>query len=594
MIAERPEPVISKKGGMFLVESTPAQQTHTPEDFSSDVKDIFKAVDEFVKARVIPNMETLEAHDNVLLKQILHECGDQGFFQVEVPEAYGGLDMSKTTATHVGEALAQAGGFAVAFGAHASIGMLPLVYFGSDSLKAKYLEQMAAGKLIGAYCLSEPGSGSDAQAAKTRAVPSQDGLSYTITGTKMWISNGGIADIYTVFCQVITPQGPKFSAFMIERNYPGVSVGKEEHKLGIRLSSTTQLILEDVVVPSENLLGEVGWGAKIAFNILNIGRYKLGSGGVGGCKAVLTSSTKYAKERTSFGQTIGSFGAIQEKLAEMSLQTFAAESVTYRVTGLIDEIADHAKTSSEKLKAIETYRVEASIVKVFATEVLAYCTDQAVQVFGGYGYSEEYPVARAYRDARINRIFEGTNEINRMIIPGELLKMAVKGEIPLMQAAQKLQAEMLEPSFSDDTDDAPLAAETRVTEGLKKAALQVAGLASLKFGTKLNEQQEILMRIADIIISSFACESAVLRSQKIMASGKNANVYIAMTQVLVHDLAEKCAVWGREALSSFTEGDDLRLNLAAMKRLTKHDSVNVVALRREIAKSVLEADGYPI
>ncbi len=593
MIAERPTVVTNKKGGMFLIEQTPANQTHTPEDFSSDVKDIFKAVDEYVKARVIPNMEILEAHDNVLLKQILHECGDQGFFQVEVPEAYGGLDMSKTTATYVGEALAQAGGFAVAFGAHASIGMLPLVYFGSDHLKAKYLEQMAAGKLIGAYCLSEPSSGSDAQAAKTRAVPSADGLSYTITGTKMWISNGGIADMYTVFCQVITPQGPKFSAFLIERNFPGVSTGKEEHKLGIRLSSTTQLILEDVVVPSENLLGEVGWGAKIAFNILNIGRYKLGSGGVGGCKAVLSASTKYAKERTSFGQTIGTFGAIQEKLAEMSLQTYAAESVTYRVTGLIDEIADIAKTSQEKLKAIETYRIEASIVKVFATEVLAYCTDQAVQIFGGYGYSEEYPVARAYRDARINRIFEGTNEINRMIIPGELLKMAIKGEIPLMQAAQKLQAEMLEPNFEDNTDDAPLAHETRVVEGLKKAALQVAGLASLKFSTKLGEQQEILMRVADIIISSFACESVLLRTQKLMAAGHNAATQIAMTQVLVHDLSEKCAVWGREALSSFTEGDDLRLNLAAIKRLTKHDSINVVALRRQIAKAVLEADGHP-
>jgi alkylation response protein AidB-like acyl-CoA dehydrogenase len=593
MIADRPEQITSKKGGMFLIQPTPANQTHTPEDFSGDVKDIYKAVDEFVKARVMPNMETLEAHDNALLKQILHECGDQGFFQVEVPEAYGGLDMSKTTATYVGEALAQAGGFAVAFGAHASIGMLPLVYFGSDALKAKYLEKMAGGKLIGAYCLSEPSSGSDAQAAKTRAVPSDDGLSYTISGTKMWISNGGIADIYTVFCQVITPQGPKFSAFMIERGYPGVGVGKEEHKLGIRLSSTTQLILEDVVVPAENLLGEVGWGAKIAFNILNIGRYKLGSGGIGGCKAVISSSTKYAKERTSFGQPIGNFGAIQEKLAEMSLQTYAAESLTYRVTGLIDEIADHAKSAGEKLKAIETYRIEASIVKVFATEVLAYCTDQAVQIFGGYGYSEEYPVARAYRDARINRIFEGTNEINRMIIPGELLKMAIKGEIPLMQAAQKLQAEMLEPSFADETDDAPLAAEARVVEGLKKAALQVAGLASLKFNAKLNEQQEILMRVADIIISSFAGESALLRTQKIMASGKDAKLHIAMTQVLIHDLAEKCAVWGREALSSFTEGDDLRLNLAAMKRLTKHDSLNVVGLRREIAKAVLEADGYP-
>ena len=585
----------SNVGGSFLIEQTPANETHTPEDFSSDVRDIYAAVDEFVKARVLPNVEHLEGHhDNVMLKKLLHECGEQGFFQVEVPEAYGGLDMSKTTATYVGEALAKGGGFAVTFGAHASIGMLPLVYFGSDALKAKYLEKMAGGQIIGAYCLSEPGSGSDAQAAKTRAVPSADGSSYTISGTKMWITNGGIADMFTVFCQVITPEGPKFSCFMIERDYPGVSLGKEEDKMGIRLSSTTQVILEDVVVPSENLLGEVGGGAKIAFNILNIGRYKLGSGGVGGGKAVLEASAKYAKERVSFGQPIGNFGAIKEKLGEMAAQIYAAESTTYRVTGMIDEAASHATDARGKLKAIETFRVEASIVKVFGTEVLAYCTDEAVQVFGGYGFSEEYPVARAYRDARINRIFEGTNEINRMLIPGELLKMAMKGELPLLKAAQKLQAEILEPSFEEE-EDSVWARDRRVIENLKKLALQIAGQAAMKFMQNLSQQQELMMRVADIIIQAFAAESCILRAEKSAAAGKDPNgVQEAMTHLFIGEAVEICARAGREALSTFLEGDELRLNLAALKRFTKYDTRNNIKLRQGIAHWVLEADGYPI
>jgi alkylation response protein AidB-like acyl-CoA dehydrogenase len=595
MIADRPETTKAHVGGSFLIEQTSPSETHTPEDFSSDVRDIYAAVDEFVKARVLPNVEHLEGqHDNVMLKKLLHECGEQGFFQVEVPEAYGGLDMSKTTATYVGEALAKGGGFAVTFGAHASIGMLPLVYFGSDVLKAKYLEKLGSGALIGAYCLSEPGSGSDAQAAKTRAIPSADGSSYTISGTKMWITNGGIADLYTVFCQVITADGPKFSCFMIERNYPGVSTGKEEDKMGIRLSSTTQLILEDVVVPSENLLGEVGGGAKIAFNILNIGRYKLGSGGVGGSKAVLEASAKYAKERVSFGQPIANFGAIQEKLGQMAAQIFAAESVTYRVTGLIDEAAQTATDARGKLKAIETYRVEASIVKVFGTEVLAYCTDEAVQVFGGYGFSEEYPVARAYRDARINRIFEGTNEINRMLIPGELLKMAMKGELPLLKAAQKLQAEILEPSFEEE-EDSVWARDRRVVENLKKLALQIAGQAAMKFMQNLSQQQELMMRVADIIIQAFAAESCLLRAEKSKTAGKDQNgVQEAMTHLFVGEAVEICARAGREALSTFLEGDELRMNLAALKRFTKYDARNNVMLRRGIAQRVLEADGYPI
>jgi alkylation response protein AidB-like acyl-CoA dehydrogenase len=594
MIAERPEKIASaqpKPGGSFLIAPSAPSEVYTPEDFTPEMREIFKAVDDFVKNRVLANIERLEEHDNELLKELLHECGEQGFFLLEVPESYGGLDQSKTLATYVGEALSKGGGFAVSFGAHASIGMLPLVYFGSKAAQDKYLEKMGAGEILGAYCLSEPGSGSDAQAAKTKAVPSEDGSYYTLSGTKMWISNGGVADLYTVFAQVPTPEGNKLSAFLVERAFAGVSTGKEEHKLGIKMSSTTQLILEDVRVPAENLLGTVGGGAKIAFNILNIGRYKLGSGGVGGGKAVLEHSAKYAKERLSFGKPIASYGAIQEKLGQMAAAIYGAESATYRVTGMIDAAVD---AGADKLKAIESHRVEASIVKVYGTEVLAFVADEGVQVFGGYGYSEEYPVARAYRDARINRIFEGTNEINRMLIPGELLKMAMKGDLPLLQAAQKLQAELLEPSYDFDDAEGHLAAETRVVANLKKAALAVAGSAAQKFGPGISAQQEVMMRAADMMIQAFVAESAVLRAQKIASSGKDATLETAMAQILVAQAAEKVMSAGREALSAFLEGDDLRMTLAAVKRFTKTDAVNLIALRRQIASAVLEADGYPL
>jgi alkylation response protein AidB-like acyl-CoA dehydrogenase len=592
MIAERPEAIrVVKPGGTFLIEAASHTDVYTPEDFTPDMREMFQAIEEFVKARVVANQESLEHHNNELLKKIVHECGEQGFFLIEVPEEFGGLDLSKTMACYVGEALSRGGGFAVTFGAHASIGMLPLVYFGSQETKEKYLPDMANGKLIGAYCLSEPGSGSDAQAAKAKAVLSEDGKHYVLNGTKMWISNGGIADVFTVFAHVPTPEGNKFSAFLVERAFAGVSTGKEEEKLGIRLSSTTQLILEDVKVPVANLLGEVGWGAKIAFNILNIGRYKLGSGGAGGSKVILEHSAKYAKERHSFGKPIASYGAILEKLGQMATSIFAAETITYRVTGAIDAAVEKGM---DKLKAIETHRVEASMVKVFATEVLSMCADEGLQVFGGFGYSEEYPMARAYRDARINRIFEGTNEINRMLIPGELLKMAMKGELPLLKAAQKLQAELLEPSFDMDESDAPLASETKVVANLKKAALAVAGSAAQKFGPKLGEQQETMMRTADMIIQAYVAESAVVRAQKIISSGKNASVATAMAQILVAQAADKTMSAGREAISSFLEGDDFRMTMAALKRFTKTDVVNIIQLRREIAAAVLEADGYPL
>jgi alkylation response protein AidB-like acyl-CoA dehydrogenase len=586
MIAERPEAIVNvKPGGTFMLEAATVQDVRTPEEFTPEMREMFAAVEEFVKARVVANQEKLEHHDNELLKKILHECGEQGFFLLEVPEEFGGLDMSKTMACYVGEALSRGGGFAVSFGAHASIGMLPLVYFGSQATKEKYLSDMANGKLIGAYCLSEPGSGSDAQAAKAKAVLSEDGSHYLLNGTKMWISNGGVADVFTVFAHVPTPDGNKFSAFLVERKWDGVSTGKEEEKLGIRLSSTTQLILEDVKVPAENLLGQVGWGAKIAFNILNIGRYKLGSGGAGGSKVILEHCAKYAKERHSFGKPIASYGAILEKLGGMATSIYGAEGITYRVTGAIDAAVEKGM---DKLKAIETHRVEASIVKVYGTEVLSLCADEGVQVYGGFGYSEEYPMARAYRDARINRIFEGTNEINRMLIPGELLKMAMKGELGLLKAAQKLQAELLEPQFDFDEPDGVLASETKVVANLKKAALAVAGSAAMKFGTKLGEQQEMMMRVADMIIQAYVAETAVVRAQK---SGKP--LHAKMAQILVAQAADKTMSAGREAISSFLSGDEFRMTMAALKRFTKTEAVNLIALRREVAAAVLEQDGYP-
>jgi alkylation response protein AidB-like acyl-CoA dehydrogenase len=586
MIAERPEAILPvKPGGTFMLEAATQKDVRTPEDFTPDMREMFAAVEEFVKARVVANQDRLEHHDNELLKKILHECGEQGFFLLEVPEEFGGLDMSKTMACYVGEALSRGGGFAVSFGAHASIGMLPLVYFGSQTTKEKYLPDMANGKLIGAYCLSEPGSGSDAQAAKAKAVLSEDGSHFVLSGTKMWISNGGIADVFTVFAHVPTAEGNKFSAFLVERKWAGVSTGKEEEKLGIRLSSTTQLILEDVKVPAENLLGEVGWGAKIAFNILNIGRYKLGSGGAGGSKVILEHCAKYAKERHSFGKPIASYGAILEKLGGMATNIYGAEGITYRVTGAIDAAVE---AGMDKLKAIETHRVEASIVKVYGTEVLSLCADEGLQVYGGFGYSEEYPMARAYRDARINRIFEGTNEINRMLIPGELLKMAMKGELGLLKAAQKLQAELLEPQFDFDEPEGLLAAETKVVANLKKAALAVAGSAAMKFGAKLSEQQEMMMRVADMIIQAYVAETAVVRAQK---SGKP--MHATMAQILVAQAADKTMSAGREAISSFLGGDEFRMTMAALKRFTKTEAVNLIALRREVAAAVLEQDGYP-
>ncbi|AFZ69217.1 acyl-CoA dehydrogenase family protein [Deinococcus peraridilitoris] len=574
------------KGGMFLVARQDHTQIFTPEDFDDVLRQIADTTSTFVEREVMPVMADLEAKKEGLNRALLRRTGELGLTAVEIPEEYGGLDLPKAASVIIAEKTAKTGGFGVTYGAHQSIGSLPTVYFGNAAQKEKYLPQLATAEMVAAYCLTEPSSGSDAQAAKTTAVLSDDGSYYTLNGSKMWISNGGIADLFTVFAQIKTPEGNKFSAFLVERAFGGVSTAAEEHKMGIRSSSTVVLNLDNVRVPAENLLGGVGVGAKIAFNILNVGRYKLGAGGVGGAKDALELSTCYALEREQFGQAIANFGAVQEKLANIAIRTYAVESALYRLVGLIDSAIENG---TDKLKAIEEYAVEASILKVLGSELLDYAVDEGVQIHGGVGYSQEYAIERAYRDSRINRIFEGTNEINRLLIPGHLLKRAMKGELPLMQAAQKLQSELMEFSLDENESDEPLTAEARSVENLKKLALMIAGAAAMKYGPKLESRQEVLMRVADIVMLAFAGESAVLRTRKLGLP----ELQVEMTQVYVYEAAEKAATLAREALGMIAEGDEQRVMLSAVKRFTKHEALNTIRLRRHVTKAVLEQGGYP-
>ncbi|WP_034338847.1 acyl-CoA dehydrogenase family protein [Deinococcus misasensis] len=573
------------KGGMFLIQDSQPQNIYTPEDFDDIIKQIVDTTQAFIDKDVMPRMKDLEEKVEGLNLELLQKAGELGLTAAEIPEEYDGLDLPKAVSVVIAERLAQTGGFSVTYGAHQSIGSLPTVYFGSPEQKAKYLPKLASAEMAAAYALTEPGSGSDAQAAKTSAVLSEDGTHYVLNGTKMWISNAGFADLFTVFAQVKTDEGNKFSAFLVERSFEGVSTGAEEHKMGIKSSSTRQLILDNVKVPVENLLGKVGQGAKIAFNILNVGRYKLAAGGVGGAKHALKISTKYALDRHQFNQPIANFGMIQEKLAEMALRVYAVESALYRVMGLIDTAVEGGL---DKLKAVEEYAVEASMLKVLGSELLDFAVDEGVQIHGGYGFSSEYPIEQAYRDSRINRIFEGTNEINRLLVPSMLLKRAMKGELPLMQAAQQLQAELLEPSF-DEVDEGPLAQEEVTIKNLKKLALMVAGTATMKYGMEIESRQEILARVADIAMLTFAAESAFLRTRKL----GNPELQVEMTQLYTWAAAEKAATLAREAVEMIASGDDLRTSLAVVKRLTKHDPINTIRLRRHVAKAVLAAEGYP-
>jgi alkylation response protein AidB-like acyl-CoA dehydrogenase len=568
------------QGGGFLVEDQTAAQVFTPEDFTEEHRAIAKATEEFSAKEIEPNLEAIQHQEPGVAVRVLRKSAELGLTAVLVPEIYGGMEMDLTSAMIVAEGIAKDGSYAGWHGAHSGIGTLPLLLYGTPAQKEKYLPKLASAELIGAYCLSEPQAGSDALAAKTRADLSEDGTYYTLNGQKMWITNGGAANLYTVFAKV---GGEKFTAFLVERATPGVSAGAEEKKMGIKGSSTTPVFLDNVKVPVENVLGEVGRGHIIAFNILNLGRLKLGPFAVGGMKNVLHLCLKYAKERVAFGKQIGQFGMIQAKLAEMAIQAYASETMSYRVTGMIQEKLTgwswaQADAAAVKLKAVEEFAAECSYIKVFASEALDYVVDEGVQIHGGYGYHQDYLVERAYRDSRINRIFEGTNEINRMLATGMILKRAQRGQLPLVAAVKKLQGELLAgPSLSGGPTD--------LVKAAKKVALLCLGVAYQRFLAELDSQQEILAALCDITMQAFAMESVQLRSQK-------HNVAPKMTAVFLQDAMGKIEGHARMVLAACAEGDDLRIQLSALRRLAKHDPINTIGLRQEIAQRLQTAQRY--
>ncbi len=585
---------LGMKGGGFLLEDVPAEETFTPEDFSEEQKMIAQTVEDFMDQEVLPLVPRIEEKELQITVDLLRKAGELGLLGVEVPEKYGGLGLDKTSAMLVVEKMTKYASFAVSFGGHVGIGSLPIVYFGTEEQKSKYLPKLVTAELISSYALTEPGSGSDALAAKATAVLSADGKEYILNGTKMWITNAGFADIFITFAKV---DGDKFSCFIIEKGFPGVSTGAEEKKMGIRGSSTRVLILEDARVPVENLLGEIGKGHHIAFNILNIGRFKLGAACVGGAVNCTHHTVKYANERHQFGRSIGSFGAIKHKLAQMAVLIYAGQSMVYRTAGLLDSALSRVNVDEPKqaLKAMEEYAVECAIIKVLSSEIVDYVVDEAVQIYGGYGYSEEYPVEMAYRDSRINRIFEGTNEINRLLIPGMLLKRAMKGQLPLLAASQKLQDDLLGFAPMDEDEETLLSREKKIVKNLKKVALMAAGLAVQKYMMELEEQQEVLSHISDIVMLVWAAESAVLRTEKLVARDgeEKPRHYIAMTKVYCNDAIRSAETHAADVLAAVSEGDMLRTNLAALKRFAKSVPLDTITLRRQIANAMLEAGRYP-
>jgi alkylation response protein AidB-like acyl-CoA dehydrogenase len=581
------------KGGAFLIEELNPQEVFTPEDFNEEHRMIAETTRQFVDNEVAPHIDDLEKHDWKLARELIKKAADLGLIGAGIPEEYGGLGLDQTSGALIGENIGRSASFATTLGAESGIGLLPLIYFGTNAAKDKYLAKIAAGELVTAYALTESGSGSDAMAAKATARLSEDGKHYVINGEKMWITNGGFADIFVVFAKV---DGDKFSAFIVERQ-PGLTSGAEEHKMGIKGSSTTALVLSDVRTPVENLLGEVGKGHKIAFNILNIGRFKLGAMCIGGMKLMVHESIRYANERHQFGKSISSFGAIKAKLAEQCIRTWVGESMIYRTLGMIEAGigAVDTKNMDARLRAIEEYAAECSIIKVALSEYCDFVADEMVQIYGGYGYSADYPAERAYRDSRINRIFEGTNEINRLLIPGRLMKSALSGNLPLLPAAQALMDEILSPQMAGfDDDEQILAAEQKLTQNAKKVALMTLGTAAQKYMMKLADQQEILMGIADIIMDTYAMESAILRTQKRAASeGEEAAArYIDITRVFCNDAVQRIEAHAKNTLAAMSEGDELRTLLAALRRFTKLTPMNTVAARQRIADVVIGANKY--
>ena len=569
------------KGGAFLIEQTAPGDIFTPEDFTDEHRAIAKTTDEFWQKEVVPNIDAIRHQDHALCAKILKKSGELGLTAVVLPEKFGGMDMDMTSMMVVAEGVAREGSYSAWHGAHTGIGTLPLLLFGTEAQKEKYLPKLATAEMIAAYCLSEPQAGSDALAARTRADLSADGTHYILNGQKMWITNGGYADLYTVFAKV---GGDKFTAFLVERAYPGVNPGAEEKKMGIKGSSTTAVYLDNVKVPVENVLGEIGRGHIIAFNILNLGRLKLGPFAHGGCRADLADAIQYAKERKAFGKSISEFGMIQHKIAEMAVRMYASESMTYRVVGAIEALmgGDHGNM----LKAVEEFAAECSFIKVFASETLDYVVDECVQIHGGYGFHQDYSCEHAYRDSRINRIFEGTNEINRLLATGMIMKRAQKGSLPLMEAGKKLFAEIMAgPQLGGEVD---------IVANGKKIGLFAMGIAVQKYGAALDDQQEVVANITDILMNAYALESAALRAEKIARSGKNAGNAKEMTTVFAREAMDIIESAAKNVLAASSEGDALRTNLTILKRFTKMEMADTIGLRRKIAARLIEAGKYAV
>lgn len=585
------------KGGEFIIRSTDPNSVFTPEEFNEEHRMMADMAHEFLVQNIYPNLDRIDAMEPGLMAAMVDKAGELGLLGVSIPEEYGGFGKDFLTGMLMTEVLGAGHSFSVAMAAHTGIGTLPILYFGTPAQKAKYLPKLSTGEWKGSYCLTEPGSGSDALAAKTKAVLTPDGKHYVLNGQKMWITNAGFADVFTVFAQV---DGDKFTGFIVEKDYAGLSLGEEEHKMGIKGSSTRQVFFMDCKVPVENVLGEIGKGHLIAFNILNIGRAKLAAAALGGSKQVCTQSVEYANTREQFKLPISKFGAIKHKLAEQAIRIFAVESAIYRVSGLIENkeeemMANGKSFESALLGAAEEYAVECAILKVAGSEVLDFVVDEGVQIYGGYGYSADFPMDRAYRDSRINRIFEGTNEINRLLAVDMILKRAMKGELDLMGPAMSVQKELMGiPEFGNGNNKL-FEEETKVVANMKKAILMVAGTAVQKYMMTLAKEQELLMRIADMAIDTYMAESILLRVQKLVSTnGEEAcALQIDMASTYVNDMVDRLNVNGRNAINAMCEGDEQRMLLMGLKRFSKMAPVNTIAARRRIAKAMIDANKYP-
>jgi alkylation response protein AidB-like acyl-CoA dehydrogenase len=583
------------KGGSFLIEDVSKERVFTPEDFSDEQLMIAKTTEDYVANEVLPQIEHLENHEFDRSVKLLKQAGELGLLGADVPEEYGGLSLDKVSSALIAEKMSRAGGFSISHGAHVGIGSLPIVLFGNESQKQKYLPDLSSGEKLAAYALTEPGSGSDALGARTTAKLNAEGTHYVLNGEKQWITNAGFADVFVVYAKI---DGEHFSAFIVERTFPGVSTGAEEKKMGIKSSSTRTLILQDAQIPVENLLGEAGKGHVIAFNILNIGRYKLGVGAVGASKGAFEITVKYANQRQQFKTPISQFNLTKEKLSTMASKLYAAESSVYRTVGLFEDRMSRlteaeVNDGKEVAKSIAEYAIECSLNKVFATETLDYIADEGVQIHGGYGFMQEYEIERVYRDSRINRIFEGTNEINRLLVPGTFVRKAMKGELPIFQKALQLQEELMM-MMPEEPGDEPLAQEKYLVRNAKKIGLLAAGLAAQKFGKALEKEQEILVNIADIISSAYAMESAVLRTEKaIEKSGLEKNKQkLLYTQIFCQEAFNEIEQHAKETLVATETGDTLRMLVSALRKFTRHTPINVIAKKREASEKLISAEKY--